>query len=76
MQSWNFPLHFIDFETCTVPLPFHKNENPYAIIASQFSIHTLQQDRRVTHYEWLSGQSPIDPSIQFVKELKTNIIKK
>ena len=75
MQSWNFPLHFIDFETCTVPLPFHKNEYPYAVIASQFSVHTLQQDGRVTHYEWLAEQSPIDPTIQFVKELKQILSK-
>ena len=40
MSSWQYPLHFIDFETCTVALPFHKDEHPYAMIASQFSIHT------------------------------------
>ena len=70
MSEWNFPLHFIDFETCTVPLPFHKNEYPYAIIASQFSIHTLQENGNIKHYQWLADQSPIDPTIQFVKELK------
>ena len=70
MSGWNFPLHFIDFETCTVPLPFHKDEYPYAIIASQFSIHTLQENGKVKHYQWLADQSPIDPTIQFVKELK------
>ena len=70
MSEWNFPLHFIDFETCTVPLPFHKDEYPYAIIASQFSIHTLQENGKVKHYQWLADQSPIDPTIQFVKELK------
>ena len=70
MSEWNFPLHFIDFETCTVPLPFHKNEYPYAVIASQFSIHTLQENGNVKHYQWLANQSPIDPTIQFVKELK------
>ena len=57
VQEWNFPLHFIDFETCTVPLPFHKHEYPYSVIASQFSIHTLQEDGRVAHYEWLASAS-------------------
>ena len=70
MSEWNFPLHFIDFETCTVPLPFHKDEYPYAIIASQFSIHTLHENGKVKHYQWLADQSPIDPTVQFVKELK------
>ena len=70
MSEWNFPLHFIDFETCTVALPFHKNEYPYALIASQFSIHTLLENGNVKHYEWLADQSPVDPTIKFVKELK------
>ena len=75
MQEWNFPLHFIDFETCTVALPFHKNEYPYAVIASQFSIHTLQQDGKIAHYEWLAERSSVDPTIQFVKELKQILSK-
>jgi len=70
MNEWNFPLHFIDFETCTVPLPFHKNEFPYAVIASQYSIHTLFENGDIKHFEWLADKSPIDPTIQFVKELK------
>ena len=70
MDSWSFPLHFIDFETCTVPIPFHKNEYPYATIAFQFSIHSLFEDGSIEHYEWLADQNPIDPTIEFVKELK------
>ena len=41
----------------------------YAIIASQFSIHSLQENGKVKHYQWLVI-SLIDPTIQFVKELK------
>ena len=51
-------------------LPFHKNEYPYALIASQFSVHTLLENGNVKHYEWLADQSPVDPTIKFVKELK------
>ena len=76
MNDWNYPLHFIDFETCTVPLPFHKNEYPYAVIASQFSIHSLLEDgSQPHHYEWLAEQSAIDPTIQFVQKLQ-NILSK
>ncbi len=29
MDKWKFPLHFIDFETSAVALPFHKGRRPY-----------------------------------------------
>jgi len=75
MNSWTFPLHFIDFETCTVPLPFHKDEHPYAVIASQFSVHSLSEDGSVKHYEWLADKTSKDPTIQFVQELQAILSK-
>jgi len=70
MGEWQFPFHFIDFETCTVALPFHKGEHPYSMIGSQFSVHTLHEDGTIKHFEWLAETSSIDPSIQFVAALK------
>ena len=70
MSSWQFPYHFIDFETCTVPLPFHKGEHSYSTIGFQFSLHTLHENGTMTHHEWLSEISSIDPSLQFVKAIK------
>src|SRR5690606_20601091 len=29
INDWVFPLHFIDFETCTAALPFSKGRRPY-----------------------------------------------
>src|SRR5690606_4271690 len=37
MSTWAFPLHFIDFETTMVAIPFHKGRRPYEQIAFQFS---------------------------------------
>ena len=47
MQKWEFPLHFIDFETCMIAIPFHKNRTPYEQIAFQFSCHTLYEDGKM-----------------------------
>ena len=33
MNSWTYPLHFIDFETSTVAIPFKKGRRPYEGIA-------------------------------------------
>jgi hypothetical protein len=49
MHSWKFPLHFIDFETSTVPLPFHVGRRPYEQIAFQFSHHIYHEDGRIEH---------------------------
>ena len=73
MDEWTYPYHFIDFETCTVALPFHKGEFPYSMIASQFSIHTLYEDGTIEHSEYLAEDSDIDPSIQFVSYLMSHL---
>jgi len=30
MQQWRFPLHFIDFETTRVAIPFNRGRHPYS----------------------------------------------
>jgi hypothetical protein len=49
INSWTFPLHFIDFETSTVPLPFHIGRKPYEEIAFQFSHHIYYEGGRIEH---------------------------
>ena len=41
MAKWTYPLHFIDFETSMVAIPFNKGRRPYEGIAFQFSHHRL-----------------------------------
>lgn len=41
MDSWVYPLHFIDFETTMVAIPFHRGQHPYEGIAFQFSHHLV-----------------------------------
>lgn len=49
MQSWVYPLHFIDFETAMLPIPFKKGAHPYQGVAFQFSHHIMYENGRVTH---------------------------
>ncbi len=72
IESWQFPLHFIDFETAMLPIPFSKGAHPYQGIAFQFSHHTLDENGVVKHAdEYLNTEPGIDPSIEFVRSLKT-----
>lgn len=70
IASWKFPLHFIDFETSIVAIPFHINRSPYEQIAFQFSCHTLYYDGTIKHKEWIEHRRGAFPNYEFVKALK------
>ena len=70
ISSWHFPLHFIDFETTTMALPFHKGRRPYEGIAFQFSHHTVSRNGEVAHAgEYLNTTRGAFPNYIFVREL-------
>jgi len=71
MQSWKFPLHFIDFETAMVAIPFNKGRRPYEAIAFQFSHHIIDESRKVSHEGQFIESSPgVFPNYSFVRALK------
>jgi Domain of unknown function(DUF2779) len=70
MASWEFPLHFIDFETARVAIPFYSGQRPYANIAFQFSHHELNADGTVVHKNEYLGTTPgMRPNYDFVRKL-------
>ena len=74
MSSWSFPLHFIDFETSRVAIPFFAGQSPYANIAFQFSHHELLANGSASHKsEFLSTTPGIKPNYEFVRKLKQAI---
>ncbi|MBL7672055.1 MAG: DUF2779 domain-containing protein [Bdellovibrionaceae bacterium] len=71
MTTWNFPLHFIDFETSMVAIPFHAGRRPYEQIAFQFSHHTVSKDGKIEHRtEYINRQRGSFPNFDFVRALK------
>lgn len=72
MEEWKFPLHFIDFETSTVALPFTKGRYPYETTAFQYSHHQLNADGTLTHTEWISTDR-VFPNFDFVRALKRDL---
>lgn len=72
MKEWVFPLHFIDFETSTVALPFTANRAPYEQVAFQFSHHVYYEDGTIEHKtEFISNKAGEFPNFQFARALKT-----
>jgi len=70
MEGWAFPLHFIDFETSTVAVPFNKGRHPYELIAFQFSCHSIHENGRFEHQEWISREPGVFPNFDFLVALK------
>lgn len=64
-----YPLHFIDFETCQMAIPFHAGMRPFQNVIFQWSCHTLHQDGRLEHKEWLNTED-IYPNFEFATTLK------
>ncbi|TBN06696.1 DUF2779 domain-containing protein [Hyunsoonleella flava] len=76
MNKWVFPLHFIDFETCTAALPFSKGRRPYEQIAFQFSHHTYYEDGEIEHSnQYISNKAAYFPNFDFIRELKKALEK-
>lgn len=76
MISWQFPLHFIDFETTMVAIPFNKGRRPYEQIAFQFSHHMVHRDGTIRHEtEYLNRKRGIFPNFDFVRNLKSALSK-
>ena len=75
MKTWVFPLHFIDFETSTVPLPFHAGRKPYEQIAFQFSHHIYYEDGRIEHAnEYINTTAGEFPNFIFTQHLQDALI--
>lgn len=74
MAGWSWPLHFIDFETARVAIPFFAGQRPYANIAFQFSHHRMARDGSVAHVgEFLSLEPGLCPNLAFVRALQASL---
>ena len=73
LSEWKYPLHFIDFETTRVAIPFYSDSHPYELVVFQYSIHTIYEDGQVTHNEWLETGAGVYPNIDFIRNLKRDL---
>ena len=70
MSEWRFPLHFIDFETAAVALPFHAGMRPYQSVAFQFSHHVMDANGEIRHVgQFLCAEPGVFPNYAFARAL-------
>lgn len=76
LNSFVYPLHFIDFETSMVAIPFYKGRRPYEQIAFQFSHHIVTSDLKIEHKgQYLCAEKGKFPNFEFVRKLKSELEK-
>lgn len=69
LNSLEYPLHFIDFETTMTALPFHKGMRPYEVVNFQWNCHTIiKAGEKPVHSEWINLE-PSFPSFKFAESL-------
>ena len=74
MVKWDYPLHFIDFETYMGAVPLFKGNRPNEEIAYQFSHHIGYEDGSFKHAgEFISLEPGKFPNFEFIRELKRQL---
>jgi hypothetical protein len=73
LQSLSYPLHFIDFETSRVAVPYHAGMQPYEQVAFQWSCHTIREaGAPLEHTEWINVADAY-PNFEFARSLKETL---
>ena len=69
IQSYKYPLYFIDFETSRSAIPFHKGMRPYENVAFQWSCHKIiEPGAEPIHKDWLNLEDKF-PNFEFAENL-------
>lgn len=73
LRHVTYPLHFIDFETSDLAVPYHAGMRPYERVAFQWSCHTIEaQDVALRHREWINVEDEF-PNLAFLTSLREAI---
>lgn len=69
IRDAEYPLHFIDFETSQMAVPYHARMHPYGKVLFQWSCHTIERAGDAPrHGEWINATDAC-PNIDFGKSL-------
>jgi hypothetical protein len=73
LQGLRYPLHFIDFETSSVAVPYHAGMHPYEQVAFQWSCHTIREEGgQLEHTEWINVVDAF-PNFEFAESLMEQV---
>lgn len=74
LDSLEFPLYFLDYESVNPALPFMDGSTPYQQIVFQYSLHTLDSpDSELRHTDFLSRDGNIESLYNLTESLRNDI---
>lgn len=73
LSSHSYPLHFIDFETSGLAVPYHAGMRPFENVAFQWSCHTIEAPgAEPIHAEWINLEEA-HPNFAFAESLMNHL---
>lgn len=73
LNTLQFPLYFLDYETLSSALPAFDGLNPYQQVPCQYSLHVLEvPGGDLKHFEYLH-RTNTNPAVEIARSLKENV---
>ncbi|MCX6705692.1 MAG: DUF2779 domain-containing protein [Candidatus Woesebacteria bacterium] len=72
LNTFIYPLYFLDYETYSLAVPIHKGYKPYQHMVFQYSLHIIDRDKNIEHKEYLEIEDR-EPSKKLLEKLKNDI---
>ena len=78
-HTWEYPLHFFDFETIFAAIPVLDGTRPYQQVPFQYSLHIFNAENHIFHKEFLADQrdfiySEMDPRKKMIEQMKLDFL--
>lgn len=73
LQSLKYPLFCYDYEALSRPLPRLPHTSPRESVVLQYSLHVVQADGQVDHYQWLIDEATDFAHATFVEQLLSDM---
>ncbi len=68
LGEYEYPIHFLDFETISPAIPRYANTSPYQVLPFQWSNHIVSKDGTLDHKEYLCHEDK-DPREELTESL-------
>jgi len=75
LDSLQYPIHHLDFETFQHAIPLYQGESPYEQVPFQYSLHIEGKNGELQHREYLHD-NPSDPRKPLIEKLVQDIRSK
>ncbi len=71
VESWKYPLHFLDYETFQYAIPQFEGVSPFQQMCFQYSLHTIDSPGSEPHHsEFLARRDEPNPPLALAQHLK------